>query len=47
MAEEERKEVDEEKKDLHRTGYLEVEKERNYLKQERKQRLRAKEETRR
>jgi hypothetical protein len=41
-VEEERKEVDEEKKDLLGKGYLEVEKERNYLKQERKQRLKSK-----
>jgi hypothetical protein len=39
--------VDEEKKDLLGKGYLEVEKERIQLKEERKQRLRAKEETRR
>jgi hypothetical protein len=36
VAEEERKEVDEEKKDLHRIGYLEAEKERIQLKEERK-----------
>ena len=39
--------MDEEKKDLLGKGYLEVEKERIQLKEERKQRLRAKEETRR
>ncbi len=47
MAEEERKEVDEEKKDLHRIRYLEVEKERNQLKEARKERMRTIEEIRR